>query len=98
MLAVVKVVGASLALVAIGVVVYMLGRRRAQAVATIVVACGLCGAASLGAEARSAEAAAVAQTAPSPTPPAPPHTIRVDYFHTGNATEERFSLDRVVLE
>lgn len=29
---------------------------------------------------------------------APPRTMRVDYFHTGNATEERFSLDRLVLE
>src|SRR5207253_10984140 len=29
---------------------------------------------------------------------APPPTMRVDYFHTGNATEERFSLDRVVVE
>jgi hypothetical protein len=27
-----------------------------------------------------------------------PRTMRVDYDHTGNATEERFSLDRVVLE
>ncbi len=27
-----------------------------------------------------------------------PRTLRVDYFHTGNATEERFSLDRLVLE
>jgi hypothetical protein len=27
-----------------------------------------------------------------------PRTFRVDYFHTGNATEERFSLDRLVLE
>ncbi len=25
-------------------------------------------------------------------------TLRVDYYHTGNAKEERFSLDRVVLE
>src|SRR5260370_11705330 len=25
-------------------------------------------------------------------------TFRVDYFHTGNAAEERFSLDRLVLE
>jgi hypothetical protein len=25
-------------------------------------------------------------------------TMRVDYYHTGNATEERFSLDRVVVE
>jgi hypothetical protein len=29
---------------------------------------------------------------------APPRTMRVDYFHTGSATEERFALDRVVLE
>jgi hypothetical protein len=28
----------------------------------------------------------------------PPRTLRVDYYHTGNATEERFALDRVVLE
>jgi hypothetical protein len=28
----------------------------------------------------------------------PPHTLRVDYYHTGNATEERFSLDRLVIE
>jgi hypothetical protein len=28
----------------------------------------------------------------------PPRTFRVDYYHTGNATEERFSLDRLVLE
>ena len=29
---------------------------------------------------------------------APPRTFRIDYFHTGDATEERFSLDRLVLE
>jgi hypothetical protein len=29
---------------------------------------------------------------------AAPRTMRVDYDHTGNATEERFSLDRVVVE
>jgi hypothetical protein len=29
---------------------------------------------------------------------AAPRTFRVDYFHTGNATEERFSLDRLVIE
>ena len=29
---------------------------------------------------------------------AEPPTMRVDYFHTGNATEERFSLDRIVVE
>ena len=28
----------------------------------------------------------------------PPGTLRVDYYHTGTATEEAFSLDRVVLE
>lgn len=27
-----------------------------------------------------------------------PRTMRLDYYHTGNASEERFSLDRVVLE
>jgi len=30
-------------------------------------------------------------------PPAP-RTLRVDYFHTGNAREERFSLNRLVLD
>ncbi|MCI0570062.1 MAG: IgA Peptidase M64, partial [Myxococcaceae bacterium] len=30
--------------------------------------------------------------------PSSPRTFRVDYFHTGTATEERFSLDRLVLE
>lgn len=29
---------------------------------------------------------------------ASPRTLRVDYFHTGNATEERFSLDKVLVE
>lgn len=29
---------------------------------------------------------------------AAPRTLRVDYFHTGNATQEIFSLDRVVVE
>jgi IgA Peptidase M64/Peptidase M64 N-terminus len=29
---------------------------------------------------------------------AAPRTMRVDYDHTGNATEERFALDRIVLE
>jgi IgA Peptidase M64/Peptidase M64 N-terminus len=31
-------------------------------------------------------------------PAAPPRTMRLDYYHTGTATEERFSLDRVVVE
>ena len=30
--------------------------------------------------------------------PAVPKTMRVDYYHTGTAAEERFSLDRVVVE
>jgi hypothetical protein len=34
----------------------------------------------------------------APPPPAAPRTMRVDYFHTGDATEERFALDRLVLE
>ena len=29
---------------------------------------------------------------------AAPQTIRVDYYHTGNAREQWFSLDRIVLE
>jgi hypothetical protein len=29
---------------------------------------------------------------------AAPRTMRLDYYHTGTATEERFSLDRVVIE
>src|SRR5512139_2990642 len=40
-------------------------------------------------------AAALALAAP---PPTAPRTFRVDYFHTGTATEERFALDRLVLE
>src|SRR5919106_5936150 len=28
----------------------------------------------------------------------PPRAMRVDYYHSGNAAEELFSLDRVVLE
>jgi len=30
--------------------------------------------------------------------PAGPRTMRLDYFHTGTATEERFALDEVVIE
>ena len=30
--------------------------------------------------------------------PSPARTMRVDYFHTGNATSELFSLDRVSIE
>jgi len=37
-------------------------------------------------------------TVPAAAAAAAPRTMRVDYYHTGDATEERFSLDRVVLE
>ena len=45
--------------------------------------------------------AAVAAAPAAPKAPAPtqaPKTFRVDYFHTGNATEEHFSLERMVVE
>ena len=45
--------------------------------------------------------ASLALAAPQPGSPKPrgeSGTLRVDYYHTGNDTEERFSLDRVVLE
>jgi hypothetical protein len=29
---------------------------------------------------------------------AAPHTMRLDYYHSGNASEERFALDRIVIE
>jgi hypothetical protein len=38
------------------------------------------------------------QSALSPKPAALRGTIRLDYYHTGNAKEERFSVDRVVRE
>jgi hypothetical protein len=41
-------------------------------------------------------ASSAAQTAPSFDPP--PRTLRVDYVHSGNAREEHFALERVVLE
>src|SRR5688572_27459162 len=43
-------------------------------------------------------ALAVCLGVPGTISAAPPLTMRVDYYHTGNATEERFSLDRVVVE
>jgi amino acid transporter len=79
MLAIGKVVGSSLVLVGIGTIVYLLGRRRARAIALLPVLILVCG---LGATSVFAA----------------PRTLRVDYYHTGNAREERFSLDRVVLE
>ena len=92
MLAIVKVVGSSLVLVAIGVGVYLAGRRRAMAIAALAVACGLCGAADIDARQRAPGVQSPVATS------AGPRTIRVDYYHTGNATEERFSLDRIVVE
>ena len=89
MLAVVKVVGSSAVLVAIGAVVYMLGRRRARVAASVILICGLLAASS----------AFAASQPGSPKPrSAEGGTMRVDYYHTGNAKEERFSMDRVVLE
>jgi hypothetical protein len=43
-------------------------------------------------------AAAVLFASAAPAAAAGAATMRVDYYHTGNATEERFSLDRVVVE
>src|SRR5471030_1701161 len=40
----------------------------------------------------------IALVAARPGAAAGPATMRVDYYHTGNATEERFSLDRTVVE
>src|SRR6185295_6039045 len=88
---VIKVVGLSAAWVALGCVTYVLGRRRAAALAAIAIACTLFGADD--ASASSADR----QPAPNSKPTAP-RTMRVDYFHTGNEKEERLSLDRVVLE
>ena len=31
-------------------------------------------------------------------PAEPPRTLRLDFYHTGSATEEIFSVDRVVIE
>jgi hypothetical protein len=41
---------------------------------------------------------AAAMAAASATSSVAPSTMRLDYYHTGTATEERFSLDRVVIE
>jgi len=34
----------------------------------------------------------------APAPAAAPRTMRVDYYHSGDAAQEHFSLDRIVLE
>ncbi len=86
MFAVTKVVGLSALLVAVGVVVYLIGRRRAMTAGVI----------ALGV----AMACAPGEAAQAGVRPAgqPPRTMRVDYYHTGTATEERFSVDRIVVE
>ena len=42
-------------------------------------------------------ASLLAATAGS-SPPTAPRTLRVDYYHTGNSSQEHFSLDRIVVE
>jgi hypothetical protein len=84
MFAVVKVVGLSGILVAAGIVVYLLGRRRALAAAAI--------AAAIAAALPGHAAAQSAAAAP------PPRTMRVDFYHSGNAAAEQFALDRIVVE
>jgi hypothetical protein len=42
--------------------------------------------------------AALLAAAASSVSAAAPRTMRLDYFHTGNASSEQFSLDRIVLE
>jgi IgA Peptidase M64/Peptidase M64 N-terminus len=56
------------------------------------------GGARHAARAVSASAAAAGATAPTTASAAAPRTMRVDYYHSGSAHAERFSLDRVVLE
>ena len=41
---------------------------------------------------------ALAATAAHAAAPEPPRTLRVDYLHSGNAREEHFAVERVVLE
>jgi hypothetical protein len=43
-------------------------------------------------------AALCAAASPAAAASAPPRTLRVDYLHSGNAREEHFALERVVLE
>ena len=46
----------------------------------------------------SARAGLLSQTGPGAANPAAARTMRVDYYHTGNDKEERFSVDRILLE
>ncbi|HKH48840.1 MAG TPA: IgA Peptidase M64 [Thermoanaerobaculia bacterium] len=43
-------------------------------------------------------ASLLSAAAANPASAATPRTLRVDYYHSGDATQERFSLDRIVLE
>ncbi len=43
-------------------------------------------------------AASALMATAAPAPAAAPRTLRVDYYHSGDATQEHFSLDRIVLE
>lgn len=43
-------------------------------------------------------AASLAMATTVPASAAPPRTLRIDYYHSGNAAQEHFSLDRIVLE
>lgn len=43
-------------------------------------------------------AASLAMATAAPAPAAPLRTMRIDYYHSGDATQEHFSLDRIVLE
>ena len=46
----------------------------------------------------AAMSAAAQRPAPASAPNTLPATMRLDYYHTGNDKEERFSLDRIVVE
>src|SRR6185436_8828878 len=43
-------------------------------------------------------ASSLLATAAAPAPAAAPHTLRIDYYHSGDATQQHFSLDRIVVE
>lgn len=43
-------------------------------------------------------AASVLTATAAPAPAAAPRTLRIDYYHSGDAAQEHFSLDRIVLE
>ena len=45
----------------------------------------------------SAQGGLSSQAGPRAGRPAAARTMRVDYYHTGNDKEERFSIDRILL-